>query len=73
MKIEVVPAIEIQCTLSDGTALKSSSKEALIKTIVNKMRGNSNVLSHYSHEIIRLNHEFEALKKDLEAAESLEE
>lgn len=73
MKIEVVPAIEIVCTLSDGTALKSSSKEALIRTIRNKMRGNSNVLSHYAHEIERLNREFELLQQDLASAEALEE
>jgi len=73
MKIEVVPVIEIACTLSDGTALRSSSKEALIKTIRNKMRGNSNALSHYTHEIERLDREFDLLKKDLESAEALED
>lgn len=73
MKIEVVPTIEIVCTLSDGTALKSSSKEALVKTISNKLRGNSNLLSHYAREIDRLNLEFDLLKKDLASAEALEE
>lgn len=73
MKIEVLPVIELVCTLSDGTNLRSSSKEALIKTISNKMRSNSNLLSHYAHEIQRLNTEFDLLKKDLEAAEGLKE
>lgn len=72
MKIEVVPVIELHCMLSDGTKLASSSKEALIRTIENKIRGNCNVMSHYANEIERLNMEFKMLQKDLEAAKALE-
>ncbi len=72
MKIKVRTRLEFTCTLSDGTELVSFSKAALINTIKNKIRGNSNILSHYAHEIERLNREFDLLQKDLQAVEAME-
>lgn len=72
MKIEVIPTLEIVCTLSDGTRVKSSSKEALVCTIRNKLKGNERMISYYSNQIEQIDAQMILLHKDLTDAKALE-
>lgn len=64
MTLVVRPKLEVEVTLSDGTVIKRESIEQVLQHLRTKMVSNSNVLSHYAHEIQRLNEEFEWVKRD---------